>query len=556
MPGPDERPTGPLRPTASGATLNGLRELLTGLGVPVRSDPGTAEEDRTATGVTLDSRAVQPGDLYAALRGANAHGAQFAEQAVAAGAVAVLTDEDGLALVRDAGLDLPVLVVPDPRAVLGRASRLVYREPSARIVMLAVTGTNGKTTTTTLLHGALTALGRPAGLIGTIETRIGQERIRAVRTTPESPDLHGLLAVMAERGVVDCAMEVSSHALALHRVDGVRFDVAGFTNLSQDHLDFHATMQEYFRAKASLFTPELAAHGVICVDDDWGAQLAELADIPVRTLATRPGRDADWTVTQAGPAAAGLGTDFTLTSRDGQRWDLTCPLPGDYNVANTAVAALMLHQALDGQGYTRQQLGDALARAGQVPGRMELVTPTGGPPGAPLAVVDYAHSPDSIASALAALRAGGAGPLVIVFGAGGDRDRGKREPMGEAAAAGADVVVVTDDNPRSEPPQTIRAAVLAGAHRAQQAAADQGRTVEVVEIGDRRRAIEHAVNLVLARGGGSRGRLSVGRPTVLLAGKGHETGQEIAGTVHPFDDRVVLAQTLDAALGAGRQEGS
>jgi UDP-N-acetylmuramoyl-L-alanyl-D-glutamate--2,6-diaminopimelate ligase len=492
------------------------------------------------TGACLDSRAVRPGDLYAALPGARTHGARFAGTAAEAGAVALLTDAEGVRLA--AGSGLPALVVPDPRAVLGAVAARVHGDPGTRLRMYGVTGTNGKTTTTYLLDGALRRGGRSTGLVGTVETRVGDETLASVRTTPEATDLQALLALMVERGVAACSMEVSSHALALHRVDGVVFDVAGFTNLSQDHLDFHPTMADYFEAKAELFTPARARRAVVCVDDEWGRRLAGRASgagLPVTTLATvSAAGGADWRVT--GRKVAGSGIDFTLTGPDGVPVAARCPLPGDFNVANTAVALLVLVA----DGVPAAEAAGWLAQACPVPGRMEPVRGAG-VPGEPLAVVDYAHSPDAITAAARSLRAGPAepmeraeraGPLVVVLGAGGDRDREKRPLMGAAAAAVADVVVVTDDNPRSEDPAAIRAAVVAGAR----SAGGTGRTAEVVEIGDRAAAIAEGVRR--AWGGG----------TLLVAGKGHETGQEVAGVVHPFDDRTVLARAL---LAAGAETG-
>ena len=548
VPEPHSTPAGPGRPEVAGTSLARIAELL-GLAHP--------PTDPQVTGVTLDSRAVRPGDLYAGLQGANVHGARFASQAQAAGARALLTDQAGAALAAEQGCTLPVLVVEDPRARLGEVSATIYRRPAERLAVIGVTGTNGKTTTTSLMHGALTALGRTAGLIGTIETRIGRDAVRAVRTTPESPDLHALLAVMAEQDVQACAMEVSSHALTLHRVDGVRFQVAAFTNLSQDHLDFHPTMEDYFAAKASLFDPERCGAAVICVDDEWGARLAAATRVPTTTVATtrttnpQAAARADWTLREHRPF--GTGSAFTLTHTDGTDWQLTCPLPGDYNITNTALAALCLaHPALAGLGLSRDDIAAGLATAGGIPGRMETVT-VGAPGSTPLGVVDYAHSPDSISSALAALRATGAGPLAIVFGAGGDRDRGKRQNMGAAAVRGADIVVVTDDNPRTEDPAQIRASVLAGARAALTEDASALGQVELVEVAGRREAIALAVDLVLRRAGGSGAGGDGARPTLLIAGKGHETGQEIAGTVHPFDDRVELRAALDAALGGQKE---
>jgi len=508
---------GPTHPTAPHA----LSELAAVAGAPV--PPGAA--DVQVTGACLDSRAVRPGDLYAALPGARTHGARFAGPAADLGAVAVLTDPEGSRLA--AGTGLPALVVPDPRAVLGAVAARVHGEPGSRLRMYGVTGTNGKTTVTYLLDAALRRGGRVTGLVGTVETRVADEALPSVRTTPEATDLQALLALMVERGVAACSMEVSSHALALHRVDGVVFDVAGFTNLSQDHLDFHPTMADYFATKADLFTPARARRGVVCVDDEWGRRLAALATdagVPVTTvstLGTGPGEPADWRVSDR--RVEGTGTEFTITGPDGVPVPARCPLPGDFNVANTAVALLMLVA----DGVPAVEAAGWLAEACAVPGRMEPVRGDGAP-GEPLAVVDYAHSPDAVTAAVRALRAGSTGPLVVVLGAGGDRDREKRPLMGAAAAAAADVVVVTDDNPRGEDPAAIRAAVVAGARAS-------GAVAEVVEIGDRAAAIAEGVRR--AWGGG----------TLLVAGKGHETGQEVAGVVHPFDDRTVLARALREA---------
>jgi UDP-N-acetylmuramoyl-L-alanyl-D-glutamate--2,6-diaminopimelate ligase len=500
------------------------------------------------TGVTLDSRAIRPGDLYAALPGANVHGARFVGAATGLGAVAVLTDPAGAALLALNEITVPVLVVPEPRAVLGSVSAMIYGYASEALTMLGITGTNGKTTTAYLLDSALRALGCVTGLIGTVETRIGDDRIKSTRTTPESSDLHALFAVMLQRGVDTCTMEVSSHALALHRVDGVRYDVVAFTNLSQDHLDFHGSMEAYFRAKASLFTPERAARAVVCVDDEWGQRLARECReahqsdhsghsleslVPVVTISSRQDVTADWQILTTGPGAS----DFQLVG-EGQRLSLRSALPGDFNRVNTAVAALVLLAA----GHPIESIEPALASDPHVPGRMETVEVAGLPgdpdrsPG-PHAVVDFAHTPHAVAAALKALRHSTPGSLTVVLGAGGDRDRGKRAAMGAAAAAHADLVIVTDDNPRSEDPASIRAAVLAGA-RGQDRSTPSVEPVHsaksrIREIGDRAVAIREAV---ACAGDGD---------TVVVLGKGHESGQEIAGVVHPFDDRTHLRAAME-----------
>ncbi|MCA1782969.1 MAG: UDP-N-acetylmuramoyl-L-alanyl-D-glutamate--2,6-diaminopimelate ligase [Dermatophilaceae bacterium] len=505
-----------LHPSAPASTLAACAEVAGGR---VHGDGSVV-----VRGVTLDSRAVGAGDLYAALPGANVHGASFAASAVASGAAAILTDEEGRALVADAGVATPLLVVPDPRAVLGAVSAHVYGTTTLPVRLIGVTGTNGKTTTAYLLSSALEALGRTVGLIGTVETRIGSERVQSVRTTPESSDLHRLLAVMAERSIDDCVMEVSSHALALHRVDAVAYDIALFTNLSQDHLDFHGDMEGYFAAKAALFTPERSRRAVICVDDEWGARLAREATVPCLTLGRARADEPppDYVVEESGDLT------FVLTGPEGLRLSLRSALPGAFNVMNTAMSAVTL-LAL---GHPTDAVAAAVLTDPHVPGRMERVIAEGAGEDTPLAVVDYAHTPDAVAAALDALRTPAGGPLIVVLGAGGERDIGKRPAMGRAAAR-ADVVIVTDDNPRGEDPAAIRAAVVAGARAA-------GTPAVVEEVADRRDAISRAVEIAAGAGPSA---------AIAIVGKGHETGQEIDGVVHPFDDRHELRRALARRIG-------
>ena len=470
--------------------------------------------DVAVTGVTATSGAVRPGDLFAGLAGRTAHGASFAASAVAAGAVAVLTDPAGRDLVP---ADVPVLVVPDVRAALGPVSAEVYGNPAGAMRMLGVTGTSGKTTTGFFLRAGLHAAGRMPGLIGTVATMIGADEIKTGFTTPEAPDVQALLAVMRERGVTDVAMEVSSHALAMHRVDGIRFDVGAFTNLSEDHLDFHADMEDYFAAKAQLF--DRAERAVVVVDDAWGVRLTEQLDGPLATVTAVGERRATWEAAEIADRPDG-STAFRALG-PGVDVAMGCAVPGRYNVANALLAVAMLYEA----GVPVEVSAPAIATA-SVPGRMERVDA-----GQPyLAIVDYSHKPAAVDGALRALRPLTRGRLIVVLGCGGDRDRGKRPHMGAIAARDADLLVVTDDNPRSEDPAAIRRAMLDGALAVP--AAERG---EVVEVGDRRAAIEHAVEV--AREG----------DTVLVAGKGHETGQEIAGVVHPFDDRTVLREAIEAS---------
>jgi UDP-N-acetylmuramoyl-L-alanyl-D-glutamate--2,6-diaminopimelate ligase len=471
---------------------------------------GNVMPDIRITGVTLRAQDAQTGDLFAALPGSTAHGGRFAGEAVARGAAAVLTDGAGAALV-DRGLGVPVLIHPDPRSVLGELAATVYGHPSERLRVIGVTGTSGKTTTTYLVEAGLRSADRVAGLI-----RIDGRDQPSALTTPEAPDLQALLAAMLEQGVDTVVMEVSSHALTLGRVDGVQFEVGGFTNLSRDHLDFHPTMEDYFDAKARLFDPESPTHAhvsVVCIDDDAGRAMAALAHSPVSVSAT--GRDADWRVENIRAVERGA-QEFFAVDPAGVHHGLRIGLPGRYNVANCLLAAALL----DVVGVSPEQATPGL-RTATVPGRLEPIDRGQGF----LALVDYAHKPGALRAVLETLREQGTGRLAVVFGAGGNRDPGKREPMGRVAAELADLVVVTDDNPRDEEPAAIRAAIMTGA---------AGGNAEVVEIGDRREAIDFAV--AWAQPGDA----------VLIAGKGHEAGQTARGQTRPFDDRDQLAQSLEA----------
>lgn len=473
-----------------------LSELATELGVPAPA------EDPVVSGITLSTRTVQRGDLYAALPGARVHGADFADQAESAGAAAVLTDPEGAERL----LGVPALVVDDPRARLADLSAWLHDHPSEAFTTFGVTGTQGKTTTTYLAESAV-GVDRTA-VVGTIGTRVHGVAAATSLTTPEAPDLQALFAVMREEDVEVCAMEVSSHALVKGRVDGFTFDVAAFLNLGRDHLDFHADVDDYFAAKARLFTPEHARLAVVSVDDEHGRRLAGSTPLPVTTFSAAGGT-ADWRAANVRPHR--LGTDLEVLGPDGVEIELRVPLPGVFNVQN----ALAVIASLATVGHDPHALAAGLASSPGVPGRMERIDA-----GQPWnAVVDYAHKPDAVEAVLTALRPVTAGRLVVVIGAGGDRDPGKRPLMGEVASRYADLVVVTDDNPRTEDPAVVRGAVLQGALAGPGA---------VIEVPGRRDAIEYAVS-VAERG-----------DTVVVAGKGHEQGQEVDGVVHPFDDREVL----------------
>ena len=463
----------------------------------------------TVTGVTLSSSAVMSGDLYAALPGARTHGARFAADACHRGAAAILTDPAGAASLKDPGV--PVIVVADPRAVLGVVAATIYGHPAADLRTLAVTGTNGKTTVTYMLRAALQSLGVTTGMIGTTGTWVGSTRVPTVRTTPEAPDVQALMATMVAQGVQTLAMEVSSHALVLGRVDGFAFDVAAFTNLSPDHLDFHQNMEDYFAAKASLFTQEHARTAVINTDDSWGRRLAAQVALPSRTYSLSGPAD----LTAKDVRCEATGSEFTVVC-GGLELPARISAPGLFNVANALGALGMLQSS----GVPLAEAVAALTAFDGVPGRMQVV------PGEIAVIVDYAHTPDAVQGALDAVRPLTQGRIWCVLGCGGDRDVAKRPDMGRIAAERSDELVVTDDNPRSEVPAAIRAAVLAGANTVPGA--------RVREIGDRGEAITTAI------AGAQPG------DTVMILGKGHETGQEIQGVNHPFDDRVAAQQALEA----------
>ncbi|UDL99372.1 UDP-N-acetylmuramoyl-L-alanyl-D-glutamate--2,6-diaminopimelate ligase [Streptomyces longhuiensis] len=505
---------GPPRPVQVTATR--LADLADQLGVPAPEGPAASTG---STGITHDSRAVRPGDIYAALPGARFHGADFAAQAASLGAVAALTDPSGAERVAAAGL--PALVVENPRGRMGELAATIYGHPGRDLLQIGITGTSGKTTTAYLIEGGLRTM-HSTGLIGTVEMRIGDERIKSERTTPEATDLQALFAVMRERGVDAVAMEVSSHALVLGRVDGCVFDVAVFNNLSPEHMEFHSDMEDYFRAKAQLFTRARSKQGVVNYDDEYGRRLIDESEVPVVTFSAEGHPDADWRAedVEVGP----FDSTFVAVGPKDERITAKSPLAGPFNVAN-ALAAIV---ALAGAGIDPQQAADGVAAVPGVPGRLERVD-VGQPY---LAVVDYAHKTDAVESVLRALRKVTENKLHIVLGCGGDRDTTKRMPMGAAAARLADTAVLTSDNPRSEDPLAILATMLAGAA---EVPAHERAEVQVFE--DRAAAIAAVV-----------ARAQPG-DTVLVAGKGHEQGQDIAGVVRPFDDRLVLREAIQQTQG-------
>ena len=517
VPKPDQTTVSPPRPTGTAALP--LAELAGRLGLP-------PVEGGAVTGVTHDSRAVRPGDVYVAFPGANHHGAAFAGKAAEAGAVAVLTDPAGAELAAPTGL--PLLVVDRPRARMGELAAIVYGHPSERLLMIGLTGTNGKTTTSYLVEGGLRGAGRSPGVIGTVEMRVGQERIKSERTTPEATDLHAILGVMAERGADAVTMEVSSHALVFGRTDGVAYDVALFNNLTPEHLDFHPDMEDYFQAKARLFQPGKSRRGGVNLDDGYGRRRAAEAKIPVTTFSATGDAEAHWRAldVQLGPT----GSTFRVVGPDGAGADASVPLPGPFNVANALAAITVLVTA----GLPLERAVAGVAAVAGVPGRLERVDA-----GQPfVAVVDYAHKPDALEAVLGSLREVTKGRLHVVVGCGGDRDPHKRGPMGAIAARLADTALLTSDNPRSEDPLTILASMLTGA-----AAVPEAERGDVLVVPDRAEAIELAV-----------ARAQAG-DTVLVAGKGHELGQYVRDEIRPFDDREVLRESIARTTAARGDRG-
>ncbi|MGQ7787384.1 UDP-N-acetylmuramoyl-L-alanyl-D-glutamate--2,6-diaminopimelate ligase [Nesterenkonia sp. K-15-9-6] len=517
----------------AGTTVGRLAEELQATGhEPLLTPVGRREHETLLTGAAMNPHAVGEGDLFVAVSGARAHGADFIRQAVEAGATAVLTDAAGADKVREqVGYRLPVLQVEDVRQAAGPAAAVIYgNTQDSGPSLFGVTGTNGKTTTTYFLRSLLDTLhgrrGRRTGLIGTIEISAGQETIPSQLTTPEAVQLHSLMALFRERDVAAAAMEVSSHAISYRRTAGLHYDVAGFTNLTQDHLDLHGSMEEYFATKAELFTRRRTRTSVITVDDPWGHQMASVATGRVVTLATAgQAAEVDWEVVDVAPD--GMGHRFTLHhARSGARIRTRTGLPGLFNVSNAALAAVMVLEAPDAP-FTREEVVDALESDPftiSVPGRMQVICES------PAAIVDFAHNPDAMIRTLDAVAATkGEGRIILVIGAAGDRDRSKRPTMGAIAVRMADHVIVSDDDPHGEDPAQIRDDVMAGAREAVESG---GLTTVLEEIWPRAEAIERAVASASPR------------DTVILAGRGHEIHQDFDGDHRPIDDRVELREAL------------
>lgn len=478
-------------------------------------------DDVEVTGVTLGTADLHPGDLFVGIRGANSHGASYAAAAREGGAVAVVTDAAGAELAADAGL--PILIVDDPRAALGELAAWVYRTAESSALLFGTTGTNGKTSTSYLLEAVMRQLGLVTGLSSTAERHIAELTVVSRLTTPEASEMHALLARMREAGVRAVAVEVSAQAMSRRRVDGLVFDVVGFTNLSHDHLDDYADMEEYFQAKLALFDPEHAKRGVVCLDTAWGARVVAESRIPVTTIATvghASAADLDsaqWVVEVLDQNAA--HTEFRLTGPDGRSLVTREPLIGWHMAANAALAIVMLVEA----GFELEAIGAALeGRDGEpdgirayLPGRTERVSGDRGPS----VYVDFGHSPDAFENTLAAVRQFTTGRTIMVFGADGDRDATKRHEMARVAAEGSDILVITDHHPRFEDPTSIRKTLLEGAGLAEH------QPESIFEVSPPEMAIRKAVSL--AREGDS----------ILWAGPGHQDYRDIRGVRTPYSAR-------------------
>ncbi|MFN2386968.1 MAG: UDP-N-acetylmuramoyl-L-alanyl-D-glutamate--2,6-diaminopimelate ligase [Thermoanaerobaculia bacterium] len=476
-------------------------ELVALLG---ESEVDGASENPEVRGVANDSRRVSAGDVFVAMSGGKSDGNLHVAEAVSAGAVAVVSS-----LPRHAGIEVPWVRSPHPRRALGRIAARLAGDPASRLVLAGVTGTNGKTTTSTLLSAILARRHGGAGLIGTVGHRTGSREIPARHTTPEAPELQALLAEMVANGLSAAAMEVSSHALELERVEGCRFDLAVFTNLTRDHLDFHGTFERYYEAKKRLFAlRKEGGPAVLNLADPWGDRLAREVGGPIVTYSASGAADVE-----AAEVRCDLEGIAMRVVTPSPSFSLESPLIGRFNVENLLAAtagALAL-------GISPQEIASAVRSVHSVPGRMERVEA-----GQPYTiVVDYAHTEDALRRLLLAVRDLTDRQVILVFGCGGDRDAGKRFPMGEVAGRLADIPIVTSDNPRSEDPEAIISQVEEGI-------VSSGAT-KYLKLADRREAIRAAIELANPR------------TVVVIAGKGHETIQVIGGRELPFDDRAVAA---------------
>jgi UDP-N-acetylmuramoyl-L-alanyl-D-glutamate--2,6-diaminopimelate ligase len=471
------------------------------------------------TGISMNTGDLRKGDLFVAMPGIKTHGANFIDKAIEQGAVAVVTDSRGLELLSNC--PLPVMVLEEPRTHLGELAAFVYGNTEGNMPLLfGTTGTNGKTSTTYLLEGILRQLKRTTGLTSTAERHIAGEVIVSRLTTPESTEMQALIARMREKGVTDVAIEVSAQALTQLRVDGLVFDVAGFTNLSHDHFDDYAGFDDYLSAKAKLFSKEKAKAAVVCLDTVYGKRIAELSEVPVTTISMNPEDGADWNllVTAELPGR----TKFELSGPNGQHLVSSVPILGAHMASNAGLAIVMAVTA----GYDFAVIADAIKDGvdAYLPGRTELVSPAG----APFVYVDFGHSPDAFLNTLSAVRKVTTGKVLMLFGADGDRDASKRPEMARVAAAGCDILVITDHHPRFENPASIRRALVEAAHEFRP-------ELDIHEVSPPEAAIRLAVSLV---GPGD---------AILWAGPGHQDYRDIEGIRTPYSARAEVRAALKEA---------
>ena len=461
-------------------------------------------QDVVISGVSINAQKVVPGDLFIAFAGANTHGISYLEQAISNGAVAVLSD-------KKIETSIPSFMHPKPREIVGSISAWLYGNPFKSLKAIGITGTNGKTTTANLVKQIWQLNSIKSGLIGTLGVEIADEKLESTRTTPEADDLQAIAAAMVEQGCKNLAMEVSSHAIDQGRIKGAKYEVVAFSNLTQDHLDYHLSMENYFQAKANLFASEYAKAAVINIDDSFGKRLLKQVKIPVVTV-SRKDSTADWYLAKA-EIKNGL-YQVEIKSKSGESLSENFALLGDYNLDNLLLAVAIVNSA----GLSLDKIASTISKLQSVPGRLESVNA-----GQKFtALVDYAHTPDAVERVIATVKSVTNGKIIGVLGCGGDRDASKRSVMGQALFNGCDLAIFTSDNPRSESAEAILKQMTAGI--------DLGKK-GFVEI-DRKNAIDLAVKN--AQSG----------DVVLLMGKGHESGQEVNSVVTPFDDRIELAESI------------
>ena len=456
------------------------------------------------SGVSINAQKVVPGDLFISFSGANTHGISYLEQAISNGAVAVLSD-------KKIESSIPSFIHPKPREIVGAISAWLYGHPFESLKAVGITGTNGKTTTANLVKQIWQLNSIKSGLIGTLGVEIADDKLESARTTPEADDLQAIAAAMVEQGCKNLVMEVSSHAIDQGRIKGAKYEVVAFSNLTQDHLDYHLSMENYFQAKANLFATEYAKVAVINIDDSYGKKLSKQVKIPVVTV-SRKDSTADWYLAKA-EIKNGI-YQVKIRSKSGENLSENFALLGDYNLDNLLLAVAIVSSA----GLSLDKIAPTISKLQSVPGRLERVNA-----GQKFtALVDYAHTPDAVERVIATVKSATSGKIIGVLGCGGDRDASKRSLMGHALFNGCDLAIFTSDNPRSESAEAILKQMTAGI--------DLGKK-GLVEL-DRKNAIDLAVK------NAQRGDV------VLLMGKGHESGQEVNSVVTPFDDRVELAESI------------